>query len=308
MPWFEISVEASPEAVDWVTMAVAASGFVGERVRVERLAAPEGDTAWEYTIRLHVAPDESVDAAAEKVERALQSLRRAGLVSDVYVEQIAPPTSTHTPPERIGDHFVLLEPDQMAELAPDDHVLRLAPNHAFGTGLHPTTRLVLRLLERHVRAGQHALDLGSGSGILSVALARLGARVLALDNDAHAVDATRATVALNGLEAAVTVAAGSLGAGATLGHWMGDDDAIGVEAVGAERRFGVLVANVFARIHMALADDYHRTVEPDGLLILSGFTAEYAATIEERLGETGFAPLERLEDGEWSALVLRRVA
>ena len=83
-------------------------------------------------------------------------------------------------------------------------------------------------------------------------------------------------MALNGLDAAVTVVAGSLGAGAMLGHWMGDAD-VRRGSGRAERRFGVLVANVFARIHIALADDYQRTVEPDGLLI-SGFTAEYAAT------------------------------
>ena len=105
------------------------------------------------------------------------------------------------------------------EPLPDDVIITLDPGMAFGTGLHPTTRLCLMALEERVRPGESILDLGTGSGILAIAAARLGAgSVLALDTDTVAVEAARANMAANGVQETVRVGLGTLGTGARPAH------------------------------------------------------------------------------------------
>ena len=95
------------------------------------------------------------------------------------------------------------------------------------------------------------LNLGCGSGILSVALAKLGAGVLALDNDPAAVQAAKANVELNAVQQQVTVMQGSLGTGARLGHWMGWMALGEVQPIQGQAAFDLIVANILARVHIA---------------------------------------------------------
>jgi ribosomal protein L11 methyltransferase len=306
MPYVVLSVEVARDAVDWVQMIVGASAFRDDVLVVQ----PTADDAhpWVYTVQVFVPAAAFREAAAAHLDRELASLRKAGMVGDLFVETAAhlPATEATSDAQRIGARWVVLGPDA-AVPRPDDLVVRLLPGAAWGTGVHPTTRACLALLLRHVTPGMDALDLGSGTGILSVALARLGARVVALDNDPVAVRATEANVALNSVEDRVTVAAGSLHAGAALGHWMGGAEAVAASPVAPEHRFDLVVANVFARIHAALIPDYRRVLRDDGILIIAGFTTDYADDLTAQLADAGFALLDREGEGEWVALVLQRL-
>jgi ribosomal protein L11 methyltransferase len=206
--------------------------------------------------------------------------------------------------------------------SPDDLVLRLDPGMAFGTGLHPTTQLCVGFVEQHVRPNMRVLDLGCGSGILAIAAARLGASVLALDTDPIAVTATRENVARNEVGERVTVAEGSLGGGAELGHWLG------WEAENQEPRtknqltapqeqfsdlgsrffgFDVIVANIIARVLAALAGDMAGALAPGGTLIASGIIADREHEVVGAFAQAGLSPLERRQEGDWVALVYQRV-
>jgi len=172
------------------------------------------------------------------------------------------------------------------DLPPGARVIRLDPGMAFGTGLHPTTQLCLVALETAVQPGAAVLDVGTGSGILAIGAARLGARrVLGVDIDAKAVEIAAANAALNGV--AIELVAGS------------------VELIG-EERFDVTVANILAGTIIELARALAARVRPGGRLIVSGILAEQAEAVRGALEATGLNLSSELASGDWVALVARR--
>ena len=217
------------------------------------------------------------------------------------------PSRLHSslPIYRIGDRFVVLSPHVSYQPEAHELTLKIGTGLAFGSGLHPATIVSLRLLGRHVVPGSAALDLGCGSGILSVAIAKLGAQVLALDNDEIAVAATQAAVQQNQVEPLVTVQRGSLGQGSEMGHWMGGEAIAATPAVAPVQAFDLIAANVLARIHITLAPDYRQALRPDGTLITAGFTADYADEVDAALVEAGLVQVDREQIDEWIGLAHR---
>ena len=167
---------------------------------------------------------------------------------------------------------------------------------AFGSGLHPTTRLCLGLLEDHLRGGETVLDLGTGSGILAIAAARLGAsHVLALDTDQAAVQIAREHVRLNQVEHIMQVELGS------------------VECLPAstasETRFTaqLIVANIFpSAICSALQDGLVKALIPCGWLVLSGFRSKDLAEIKKAVEVAGLEIEGQRQMAEWWAVISRR--
>jgi ribosomal protein L11 methyltransferase len=300
MAWLRLGVGTTRDAVDWVCCALAACGYDGE---VEISEAENGAASWPLTVRLHLPAEGRLSRA--ELDEALAPLRRLGLAGDLAIEAVAAPVVAAAPgpaPRRVGTRLVLLAHD--GGRAPDegDVAVRIAPGTAFGSGFHPTTLVSLALIERHVSPGMAVLDLGSGSGILSVASAGLGGRVLAVDNDPSAVAATRQAVRRNGLEPRVTVARGSLGRGGRLGHWLGWrrlDEAPSVEARGG---FDLIASNILARVHVELADDYRCALRPAGVLITAGFTVAQEPEVALALVAAGLAPRDREQIDEYVAL------
>ncbi len=174
---------------------------------------------------------------------------------------------------------------------PDDGVcvIRMDPGRAFGTGAHETTRLCLRLLDGLLaeRQGERVLDVGSGSGILSIAAALLGAsRVLALDIDPWATEATRENARRNGVASRIRVVRGD------------------VRCV--RPRYPLVVANILFQVLAGTAPELARRVESGGRLILSGFLVPEAGPVERIYSRQGLRPLRLDTEGEWAALVLGR--
>ncbi len=157
----------------------------------------------------------------------------------------------------------------------------------FGTGRHPATRLALVLLEEHVRPGDRVLDLGTGSGILAVAAARLGAaEVLALDTDAAAAAFARETVSLNGLAGTVEVVRGGIGSAAP--------------------PYEVVAANIFPNVLAELAPDLAAAVRRGGVLVTSGSVVARAGEVADAVCAVGFGFEERRSQGDWVGMVFRK--
>ena len=167
-------------------------------------------------------------------------------------------------------------------------VIVLDPGMAFGTGLHPTTQMCLMALEEHVRPGMSLLDLGTGSGILAIAGAKLGAsRVLALDTDPQAVEVARENVRRNGVMGQVIVMEGSL------------DQADG--------RFDVVAVNILAKVIVEmLAQGLAARLMPEGRLILAGLIADQEAEVTAALRQVGLEPIGRRQIDDWVGLVAAR--
>jgi ribosomal protein L11 methyltransferase len=321
MPWMELSLDTTSEAVDWVCTLLAGTRYKGDVKVVE--CAEDPHSQWAFTLYLYL-PD-TAQSQAQEIADVLLPLHRTGIATELQVMIVDAPAIAPGYPQgvdstdsqritplpridRVGDRFVILAnelADEFYSPAPHELTLRIKTSLAFGSGLHPATQLSLRLLEKHIAPEMKTLDLGSGSGILSVAIAKLGAQVLAVDNDAIAVQATQDAVQQNGVAAQVTVMQGSLGQGSKLGHWMGGETLGEVKAIDAIGSFDLIVANILARVHMTLAPDFRRALHPSGLLITAGFTADYEEAVESALVEEGFEAIdcERLQ--EWVAWMYR---
>ena len=203
----------------------------------------------------------------------------------------------HFKPMRIGRHVLLTPAWEEPDVLPEDIVVRLEPGMAFGTGLHPTTRLCVAALEDWVRPGDWFMDVGTGSGVLSIVAAKLGAgRVLATDIDPLAIRAARENAARNEI---------SLG-----------NDALHIEQgsipEGQAGRFEVIAANILAEVLVGLLDGTYESVslaQPlalEGHLILSGILEDKTEMVLSAAARHGLKEVERRQEADWLALVVRK--
>ncbi|MBI4216802.1 MAG: 50S ribosomal protein L11 methyltransferase [Chloroflexi bacterium] len=198
----------------------------------------------------------------------------------------------HFPLQHIGQRLVIKP--SWRSYAPKDQevVVELDPGIAFGTGLHPTTRMCLALLEQRLRPGDRVLDLGTGSGILAIAAAGLGAaHIDARDVDPVAVKAARENAAKNGVEGLIQVSEGTLAPHPPLDT--------------AFPTYELVLANIYTNVLTALAESLARALAPEGSLIISGYIDAHQAQVEGALEAAGLTLTERARQGEWHAAVAR---
>lgn len=191
-------------------------------------------------------------------------------------------------PARFGRRLAVVPSWERYEAGPDEVVLRLDPGMAFGTGTHASTALCLETLDALPRPGRAVLDVGTGSGILSVAAALLGAeRVVAVDVDPVAVRVAGENVRANGVADRVLVRRG---------------EAAG-EPAGA---YDLVLANITADVLAGIAPDLVRVLAPGGTLVLSGIIAPERGRVEAAFGRAGLAVTGAREREGWVALTLAR--
>lgn len=192
-------------------------------------------------------------------------------------------------PRRIGRRLLVRPSWATYRARAGDTVIEIDPGMAFGTGQHPTTTMCLRALEERVRRGDEVLDLGTGSGILAVAGAKLGARrVVALDIDPQAVKAARENAAANGVGDVVEVREGTL-----------------PESMAAER-FDIIVANISGLTLERLAGAFGVALKNGGALIVSGFLEDAVAGLGRVFAEAGLRVDGVEADGVWRAMVAEK--
>lgn len=191
-------------------------------------------------------------------------------------------------PLRIGDRFVVTSPEQPTFGESSDISIILDQGLAFGTGYHPTTQMCLAALASIMKPGLTVLDLGTGSGILAIAAAKLGAaQVLSVDTDAQSITAARKNVRLNGLSKKVRVIKGTLP--------LQDVDG-----------FEVVLANISASVLKRLSEPLARCLIPNGLLVASGFIEERSDEVEKALLDSGFQILTGWRQEDWVTFLLKR--
>jgi ribosomal protein L11 methyltransferase len=180
------------------------------------------------------------------------------------------------------------------EYTPREHevVVTLDPGMAFGTGVHPTTRMCLEQVERRVQSGMRILDVGTGSGILALAAAKLGAKhVDAIDNSSVAAESATANVAINNLDDRISVVQGVL-------------DAMEAERVAGQ--YDLVLANIIAHVIGSIAPSLVQVLAPQGLLVVSGIIEARRHDAEGPLLESGLQLVEETKIDDWLALVYRR--
>ena len=233
--------------------------------------------------------------AAESVRDALAEAGIAARVSsrEVAEEDWAESWKEHFHVERFGERVVVVPSWRAYEPLPGDVVLTLDPGMAFGTGQHETTRMCLEQLELAVRPGMRVLDVGCGSGILSIAAAKLGAReVLAVDVGADCVRVTEENARANRVDGIVRAKRGSLGEA-----WPFETPAAG---------FDVVVANIIARVIVELALSLAGALAARGRLIVSGVIGERERDVASALKAARMRIAGVRAVGEWRCIEAER--
>lgn len=197
----------------------------------------------------------------------------------------------------IGKHLVVKPSWEFYVPGPEEVMVELDPGLAFGTGLHPSTRLCLLAMEQVLKSGERVLDVGTGSGILALFAAKLGAKeVLALDIDRVAVKVARENVLRNGLRGKIKVRWGSL-------IPTGEAPLIDASAL---KPFGLILANITAPVIKSMAKELSIALAPEGLLIVSGIIQPQKEETLEALSSQGLQFEGELSCQEWVALILRK--
>ncbi|MEX1170903.1 MAG: 50S ribosomal protein L11 methyltransferase [Chloroflexota bacterium] len=305
--WLELSVEADVEAVEAVSEILGRAAPGGTSVEPGFELTDEGlgariDPTRPAIVRAYLpARDPAVlERTVAETTEALGHLQAFGLrpIGELRTRLIdeadwAEAWKAHFPVLRVGRRLVVRPTWRRHRRGPDDVVLALDPGMAFGTGLHPTTRLCLAAIEaladRGVLEGARVLDVGCGSGILAIAALRLGAgRALGLDTDSIAVEATVANARRNGLFRRIRARAGSLPSG--------------------EPVHDVVLANLIAGVLVQLAPSLHDELRPGGCLLASGIFSDREGDVRTAFETVGLDVSRRSTEGDWVALEAVRPA
>jgi ribosomal protein L11 methyltransferase len=288
--YWVLAIGLDPEAADPVTNFLWEAGATG--VVEEGAEAP-------VRLRAFFPPGSDPDAVASRLGRYLDDLRGLALpvgpgtveVAPVAEEAWAEAWRAHFRPLRVGRRLLVAPPWEVPVPDAEDCVLVvIEPGRAFGTGGHATTRGCLELIERALdrQAVGHALDVGTGSGILAIAAARLGVPgVTALDIDPDAVAAARANAERNGVAARLRVALDGVET------WPGPPAPL-------------VVANLLGATLVSLASALGRCCAAPGRLVAGGLLVHEAPSVAAALVPEGFALVEVVEHEGWASLLLAR--
>ena len=312
MAWLEITVNTQPGSVEALAESLTGLGFedfcIEDQQEFETFLE-ENREYWDYIdeglqkelqglsrIKLYLE-----DTDAQNLERLRGFAQERGLV---MTEKKLPDTDweeswkDNYPPQEVGDTLVVL-PYWLAEgYEGDRKQVILDPGLTFGTGAHPSTQMVMETMEKTVCPGMHCLDLGSGSGILSITALRLGAEsAVGVDIDPKAEDIARENAAYNGFASPAFTA--------LTGNVTGDKALM--ERL-SQKEYGLVLVNIVADVIIGLAPVLPEFLGKDTVLICSGILDTRLCEVLEALKQAGLTVTGIREKEEWRCVTARREA
>jgi len=296
--WTELSLQVRPESVEFVADLLQDITRRGVTIEppIEALGPDEGYVLDESAPVRVIAYLPGSTPQSER-DDLLQRVSDAGLDTalaeepawgTIREEDWAESWKEHYDIERVG-RLVVRPAWREYEATAEEVIISLDPGMAFGTGQHPTTRMCMQGMQDVMKPGDHALDLGSGSGILAIAAIAFGASsVLATDTEEMAVKASIENVALNGMQDKITVREGS------------------IDAVGDDGPFDLVFANINAAAVISLASAMASAMKPGAWLFAGGVIAEREDSARAALEAAGLRIERLMQDGDWRTFVCQK--
>ena len=278
MKWAQVTITTSQEASDAVTNYLFEQDATG--VEIKDSPASNAPTV---TLISYFPTDDLIGAQVQGLREFLTSLSQIGIdaqpakvsLKSIEADNWSEQWRSAFPPQRIGKRLVIAPTWDDIVPEPSEILIRLDPGMAFGTGQHATTQLALELLEIAITDADIVADIGTGSGILAIAAAKLGAkRVDAVDLDATTIPIAQSNIQLNEVKSVIRLHQGD-----------------GLNAL-ERQKYPLIVANILTKVLLPMIPKCPKFLEPGGRLILSGILATEAQQIEAQLGANDFQLLE----------------
>lgn len=312
MKWSELSIHTTHEAVEAVSNILHEAGASGVVIEdSEEFAREREDRFGEiYALNPNDFPSEGVILKAylpvtsflgetvEEVKLAINNLINYEInvgdnivtISEVNEEEWATAWKKYYHPVKISERFTIVPTWETYEpVSTDELIIELDPGMAFGTGTHPTTVMCLQALEKSVKPGDFVTDIGTGSGVLAIGAALLGAKhVHALDLDEVAVRSAKINVKLNKVQETTDVVHGNL-----------------LDTV--KEPSDVVVANILAEIIMSFTNDAFQVVKDGGLYITSGIIGAKKEDVKQSLETAGFIIEEVMMMEDWVTIISKKL-
>ncbi|MBS4209060.1 50S ribosomal protein L11 methyltransferase [Bacillus sp. FJAT-50079] len=310
MKWFEISIHTTNEAIEPISNILhetGASGVVIEdptELTKEREdwfgeifdLNPDDYPTDGVIIKAYLPANSFINETVETMKQEITDLtnfnidigRNVVTMVEVNDEDWANAWKKYYHPVKISETFTIVPTWEQYETVANEKVIELDPGMAFGTGTHPTTVMCIQALERTVKSNDEVIDVGTGSGVLSIAAALLGAKhVDALDLDEVAVKSAMDNINLNKVGNVVHVQQGNL-------------------LQGVSKQVDVVVANILAEVILRFTDDAANVVKENGYFITSGIIQQKKDEVREALIASGFSIEETLTMEDWVAFIARK--
>ena len=316
MKWNKYRLATTTEAVDLISYTLAEMGIEGieiedkvplseedkKRMFIDLLPDLDEDDGKAY-VSFYIEPEKDHDSTLEEVLAAVKELADFVDIGEATIEKTQTEDidwmnnwKKYWKPFNVDEHIIIKPTWETVENVPEDTlVVELDPGTAFGTGTHHTTRLCITQLKKYMKPGQEVLDVGCGSGILSIIALLLGAKeASATDVDVHAVEAAIENAHVNGIKDDVyTVLTGDVISDSAFRHQIG------------EHKFDMVLANIFAEIIIPLSGVVREMMKPGALIITSGISDEREDDVRAALKENGFEILEVTHSGGWVSFTAR---
>ncbi|HHV60016.1 MAG TPA: 50S ribosomal protein L11 methyltransferase [Clostridiaceae bacterium] len=309
MDWLKVTIETTSEATDAVADMLTALGASGVEIHdpeeFKRELQKPDSTGWaddklveslgeSVKVSAYFSPEEfekqnKKDLIAEKLKAMSNYLDCGSMkisVSNLKDEDWTNNWKKYYKPIRISESIIIKPTWEDYKQNLNEIVVEIDPGMAFGTGLHETTRMCAALLEKYIKAGNNVLDIGCGTGILSIIASKLGAsNVTAVDIDEIAVKATKTNAQLNKVDN-IDVFLGRL------------------ENV-KPQKFDVIAANIIADVIIGISPQIPDYIDENGVLITSGIIRERAGEVQNAFSEKGYKAIDIITEGEWVAIVFK---
>lgn len=257
MDWIKLTVTTTNEASEAVINLLMENGAGGVEIDDSDLSQVELATYFQAQAGLVELLPELEQKIAQLREFGLDPGKGTVKLAELDDDSWADVWKKYYHPVRLTRYLTIVPSwESYTPETTDEKVIKLDPGRAFGTGTHPTTKLALQALETVVRGGETMIDVGTGSGVLSIAAKYFGvAQIAAYDVDAEAVKAAEENLALNGMQDAITVGANDL-------------------LAGIKTKVGLITANILAEIIVPLIPQAYECLKPGGIFITSGIIAD----------------------------------
>ncbi len=299
--WLEVSLTVDgelAEAVAEVLDRFATGGVVVESNVKYRNVEDEGTPYGPVKVYGFLTVDGTLEEKRHKLEEALWYLNAIRELPQAVYREIEDQNwmtawKEHYRPIEIGKKLLIL-PAWIEQKDGTRAAVKIDPSMAFGTGTHPSTQLCLELVEDYVQSGKAVLDIGCGSGILTIAALKLGAsHALAVDIDAESVKETHKACVFNQV-------------GEQVETWLGSVDEIN-RGDFSMKQAPLVLANILAPVLIRLFDaGMAETITPGGVIILAGILAEQGESLRTAAESKGLSYVEERHSGDWVALVMKK--